>query len=220
MNHLGHNLNIMFDLSDTGSEPLVDQLNKQGYWPARAGKCFAERKYSRAVEICREFLNESPHLVSGRLIYAKSLYYTGQIDLAAEQFHSVLSIDPENLVALKYLGDIKFAAGDKVTALANYQRVLEIDPDCCGLWLSLKIKSKKTTRTVMLRHSSESKIEDKRKPLREIPFYTETMGDLYLSQGHSRLASRVFRSLLEKTNNLRLEEKLIKAEQQIKTKEL
>ncbi|RKX28480.1 MAG: hypothetical protein DRP47_04200 [Candidatus Zixiibacteriota bacterium] len=209
----------MFDLSEQDLEQPADRLGKKGYWPVRAGKYLAEHKYSRAVEICREFLDETPNLISGRLIYAQALYHTGQSDRATEQFHRVLSIDPENLVALKYLGDIKFAAGDEVTALSNYQRVLEIDPGCHGLWSPLKKKSEETTRTMTLHRISETATGDRGKTLRKIPFYTETMGDLYLSQGHARLASRVFRSLIKKNSNPRLEEKLVKAEQQINTKE-
>ncbi len=58
-----------------------------------------------------------------------------------------------------------------------------------------------------------------RAPLRPIPLYTETMGDLYLKQGYPRLAAEVFRTLNEKNENPRLAEKFAQATESIKDKE-
>ncbi len=50
--------------------------------------------------------------------------------------------------------------------------------------------------------------------------YTETVGDLYLQQGFSRLAEEIFSHLQEKNSNPRLAEKLASVREKIKEKEL
>lgn len=202
-------------LPDAG-DSLVERLCTQGYRPAQAAKYLAEKKYSKAVEICKEHLSEEPQSISGRLIYALALYHAGQMESAAEHFYHVLSFDPDNLVALKYLGDIKFAEGDEVAAMANYARILEIDPYCRGLKLDVRETKKETTRTITLSRQTESSIT--RQPL-AVPFYTETIGDLYLAQGHPQLAAEVYRTLNENNHNPRLAEKLSQAERKIRVSE-
>ena len=76
-----------------------------------------------------------------------------------------------------------------------------------------------TTRTITLARGSETRPAPAEAPLREIPFYTETMGDLYMKQGHPRLAAEVFRRLCESGTAPRLGEKLAQAESKIREKE-
>jgi len=201
------------------TESLTDQLAASGYWPARAARFLAEHKYSRAVEICKEGLAEEPRLVSGRTIYARALYHAGQVESATDQFYRVLSLDPDNIVALKYLGDIKYAEGDEFSAIAQYGRVLELDPYCRELTCPVDLPKPEPTRTITIQRAPEEPPKKPRERLRPIVFYTETVGDLYLAQGHSRLAAEVFRSLYERRPSPRLMEKLEQAEKKIQTKE-
>jgi tetratricopeptide (TPR) repeat protein len=200
--------------SGTDNETLVSV----GYWPARAAAYLVEGRYSRAVELCRENLTDDSTVVSGRLIYARALYCAGQLESAADQFFQVLALDPDNVAALKGLGDIRFAEGDVVTAFAHYERVLEIDPDNRGLCSPLRSKRPETTRTITIARGEETSSEKTVPLLREIYFYTETLGDLYLAQGHPRLAQEVFRTLNERQHAPRLVEKLTQAEKMIKEK--
>ena len=212
----------MYD--ETGSNKIntTDTLAATGYWPARAVKYFYQGKYSRAVELCKENLPHHTGPVSARLIYARALYHAGQLDSAAEQFFAVLALDTDNLVALKYLGDLNYKRGNELTAMSYYLRILELDPLCRGLKSDLTGRpgrSKETTRTITINRPGE-KVPPKITPLlREIHFYTETVGDLYLAQGHSRLAAEDFRVLNNREQNPRLVEKLSRAEQKIKEKE-
>jgi predicted Zn-dependent protease len=141
------------------------------------------------------------------------LFHAGQIDSARKQFHELLARDPDNLVALKYLGDISFSDGSEASAMALYSRVLEVDPYCRGLCSPIRQAQTETTRTITLKATSErAGILRQANRLRNIPFYTETIGDLYLAQGYPRLAAEVFRTLSERSPNPRLAEKLTKAE--------
>jgi hypothetical protein len=121
-------------------------------------------------------------------------------------------------VALKNLGDLRFAAGDELAAMAFYQRAMEIDPFCRGLVSVLKMKQKETTRTITLRRADETNADTSRREMPRIPFFTETIGDIYLAQGHPRLAAEVFRTLGE-SGGPRVLEKLQRAEKKARERE-
>ena len=196
------------------SEALTARLAAGGYWPAQAVERLDEGKYSEVILICREHFETSPNLVSGRLAYAVALHLSGQTEAATDGFHHVLSLDP-----LKHLGDIRHAAGDEVEAMAAYRRILEIDPDCRALKLENRKPRTTTTSTITLSRGGESLPSRAEERLREIPFYTETMGDLYMAQGHPRLAAGIFRRLHQQSDSPRIAEKLTRAESKIKEKE-
>jgi len=210
----------MFKPLAQSTDRAVRQLASGGYWAARAVVHLAEGRYSRAVEICREYLPANPDLISGRVILARALFHAGQIDSARRQFHELLARDPDNLVALKYLGDITYADGDETGAVALYERVLEIDPFCRGLCSPINRGRGETTRTITLKSAPERTGSGRLSTqLRQLPFLTETIGDLYLAQGYPRLAAEVFRSLSERSPNPRLAEKLSRAEQGLTDKD-
>src|ERR1700755_1197796 len=82
----------------------------------------------RAVGICEEYLPQQPGHMSGHIVYGQTLYELGRYDEARQVFETALSLDPENLIALRHLGDIARTAGDHHAARVWYQRVLEADP--------------------------------------------------------------------------------------------
>jgi tetratricopeptide (TPR) repeat protein len=197
----------------------IDRLAAAGYHPALAARRVAEGKYSQAVELCREILADNPQLLSAHLIYGKALYLSGQAESAAEQFRHALALDPDNLVALKYLADIHFTGGEEMAAITGYSRILAIDPNTGGLASPLSARSRERTRTITLGRGAEEAGYRARAPLRPIPFFTETMGDIYLSQGHFRLAAEVYRTLSNRNANPRLRDKLTRAEGKLRGKD-
>jgi tetratricopeptide (TPR) repeat protein len=201
-------------------ESLKEILAAKGYWPAEAAHFLSEGKYSRVVELCRENIPAHPYLVSARLVYAQALYYTGQMEVAEKEFHHVLSQDPDNIVALRFLGDIKTRQNDQFGAKTNYQRILQLDPDCQGVKSERAVAAdRSTTRTITLTRKAEASTKSPKPSLREIPFCTETVGDLYLAQGHLRMASEVFRALDRIGHNPRIHEKLLKTEKKLGEKD-
>jgi tetratricopeptide (TPR) repeat protein len=200
--------------------PTVTRLlADQGYWPAWAATALREGRYSEVVELCKQHLSDEPELVSGRTLFAMALFHAGRSESAQDEFFQVLARDPENQIALKYLGDIAYAQGDEIAATAYYGRIQEIDPHTEGLTCAVEPKGMETTRTITLTRGDERTPDDFQSTLRQVPFVTETMGDLYLTQGHPRLAAAVFRTLQQQTTNPRLLEKLAKAEQKTREKD-
>ncbi|HEU4988395.1 MAG TPA: tetratricopeptide repeat protein [Gemmatimonadaceae bacterium] len=82
----------------------------------------------QAIAICREFLPQQPGHMSGHIVYGQALFDAQQFDEARTVFDTALTLDPENLIALRSLGDIARGLGDAATARAWYQRVLDADP--------------------------------------------------------------------------------------------
>ncbi len=193
-------------------------MSAKGYWPAVALEYFKEKKYSRAVELCTLRLTESDNILSGRVVLARALYHSGQVEAAEEEFYRILHKDPENLIALKYLGDIKFSQRDETTSFSYYNRVLEIEPRTAGLASQITRETRETTRVLTLK-KGEEKTTPTRQKLRELPFKTETVGDLLLAQGHPRLALEIFRGLAQKNENPRYLEKIEKIQSSLKYKD-
>src|SRR6202158_2843135 len=82
----------------------------------------------RAIELCRAHLAQMPGHMSGQIVYGQSLYEAGEFDEAKEVFGRALSLDPENLIALRSLGDMALQAGDTADARKWYTRLLDADP--------------------------------------------------------------------------------------------
>jgi hypothetical protein len=90
----------------------------------------------------------------------------------------------------------------------------EIDPSGGELNSDVGVARPQPVRTITISHEAEPTVDDSdaSAPKWKIHFYTETIGDLYLAQGHLRLAAEVFRTLNERNHNHRLAEKLAEAQ--------
>lgn len=81
-----------------------------------------------AIELCRTYLPQQPTHMSGYIVYGQALHDAGHTDESAAVFKQALTLDPENIIALRQLGDISRNAGDNVAAMRWYGKVLELDP--------------------------------------------------------------------------------------------
>lgn len=212
-------LTNMFSRPPDSESSLADELHQHSHWPAAAAKHLAEGQFAEAAQLCRNRLAEEPEVLSGRVIYARALFRTGQTEASAEQFHQVLAADPENIAALKYLGDIKFAQGDELAALSYYDQVLQIDPRSDILKLDICCPQPESTRKLTITHRPERTEAPRRSVRPDVYFYTETVGDLYFAQGHMSLAVEVYRHLCHHGGHPRLIRKLSQAESRLRDKE-
>ena len=95
--------------------PLANELRKTG-------------DLEGAIELCRAHLPDYPEHLSGYVVFGQALYEAGQLDEASSAFSTALTLDPENLIALRHLGDIARDRGDREGAREWYERVLDADP--------------------------------------------------------------------------------------------
>src|ERR1700730_18610878 len=86
------------------------------------------RQPKRAIDTCRAHLAQMPGHMSGQIVYGQSLYEAGEFDEAKEVFSRALSLDPENLIALRTLGDMALQAANTIEARSWYMRLLDADP--------------------------------------------------------------------------------------------
>ncbi len=82
----------------------------------------------QAIGLCREHLPKQPGHMSGYIVFGQALYESGELTEAQSVFEQALALDPENLIALRHLGDIARDVGDDSTARRWYSRVLDADP--------------------------------------------------------------------------------------------
>jgi len=112
----------------------IDELRKKfdenprRYFAPLANEYRKLGDFEQAIFICQEFLPQQPGHMSGHIVYGQALFEASRHDEARTVFETALSLDPENLIALRHLGDIARAHGDIETARAWYRRVLDSDP--------------------------------------------------------------------------------------------
>ncbi|HEX7122058.1 MAG TPA: tetratricopeptide repeat protein [Gemmatimonadaceae bacterium] len=102
--------------------------NPRRYFAPYANELRKHGDFHQAIAICRTHLVAQPAHVSGHIVLAQALHEAGEIDDARTAFEAALGIDPENLIALRYMGDIARERGEIETAKSWYTRVLEADP--------------------------------------------------------------------------------------------
>ena len=116
------------------SSPRIDELRKKfeenprRYFAPLANEYRKAGDVQQAIAICREYLPQQPGHMSGHIVFGQALYEARTFDEAKVVFETALTLDPENLIALRHLGDISLITGDTEGARNWYKRVLEADP--------------------------------------------------------------------------------------------
>lgn len=83
---------------------------------------------TQAIALCRAHLPNQPGHISGHIVLAQALYEARELGESRQIFEASLDLDPENLIALRYLGDIAREQGEPLQARGWYERVLDADP--------------------------------------------------------------------------------------------
>ncbi len=116
------------------SNPRIDELRKKfdenprRYFAPLANEYRKAGDLDQAIEICRTHLQEQPSHMSGHVVFGQALYEAKQFEEGRAVFEAALQLDPENLIALKHLGDIERETGNALKARGWYRRVLDADP--------------------------------------------------------------------------------------------
>ena len=116
------------------SSPRIDELKKKfdenprRYFAPLANEYRKAGDLEQAIQLCRAYLPQQPGHMSGHIVFGQALFESGQFEESKGVFETALTLDPENLIALRHLGDIAHQAGDPAAARQWYQRVLDADP--------------------------------------------------------------------------------------------
>jgi tetratricopeptide (TPR) repeat protein len=106
--------------------PLADAYRKLGL-------------LEEALDICARGISANPKYASGYVVQGKCQYDAGRAERAEDSFKKVLSLDAQNLVALRYLGIIRAGNGDSDGARAYFEQILVLDPDDKDIQLRLEM---------------------------------------------------------------------------------
>ncbi|MEO8334242.1 MAG: tetratricopeptide repeat protein [bacterium] len=116
------------------STARIDELKKKfdenprRYFAPLANEFRKSGDIDQAIVICEEFLPQQPGHMSGHIVYGQALYEAGRLPESRTVFETALGLDPENLIALRHLGDIANGQADVASARSWYMRVLDADP--------------------------------------------------------------------------------------------
>ncbi|MGV3710049.1 MAG: tetratricopeptide repeat protein [Gemmatimonas sp.] len=102
--------------------------NPRRYFAPLANEYRKAGDLAQAIAICREHLPKQPGHMSGYIVFGQTLFEAQSLDDARSVFEQALTLDPENLIALKHLGDIARLKGENSVARRWYARVLDADP--------------------------------------------------------------------------------------------
>src|SRR5215218_7981996 len=110
------------------SSARIDELKKKfdenprRYFAPLANEYRKVGDLDQAIFICEQYLPQQPGHMSGHIVYAQTLFEMARHDDAKAAFESALALDPENLIALRHLGDIARQKGDLGEARMWYER--------------------------------------------------------------------------------------------------
>ncbi len=116
------------------STARIDELKKKfdenprRYFAPLANEFRKAGDIDQAILICEEFLPQQPGHMSGHIVYGQALYEAGKMPESRTVFETALGLDPENLIALRHLGDIARNQSEHDAARNWYRRVLDADP--------------------------------------------------------------------------------------------
>ncbi len=95
--------------------PLADAYRKAG-------------ELDRAIELCKAGLERHPDYVSAHIVYGRCLIDQKNDTGASEVFRKVLTLDPENVLGLRMLGEIAARGGRHDEVVEWLTRLLAADP--------------------------------------------------------------------------------------------
>ena len=116
------------------SSGRIDELKKRydenprRFFASLANEYRKAGDLEQAISLCQTHLAEQPSNMNGHVVYGQALFEAGRYDDAKITFEAALTLDPENLIALRHLGDIACTNGANDQARVWYERVLDADP--------------------------------------------------------------------------------------------
>jgi tetratricopeptide (TPR) repeat protein len=175
--------------------PLADAYRKNG-------------DVDKAIEILERGLEKMPQYASAHVILGKCYYDKGATERAKAEFRRVLELDGENLVALKFMGDILLAEDKRPEASEFYRRILSID--ATNTEVARALKEMETSFVVKEIDLADAKAMRDERP-RELA--TMTLAGIYAAQGYYNKALSIYHDVLEREpGNMEAKEMVAKLE--------
>jgi tetratricopeptide (TPR) repeat protein len=165
-----------------------------------------------AIRVCRRGLKYRPSYVTGHIVLGRSLLESGDLAAAEDEFYKVLTLEPDHLAAIRFLGTIATHNGnqDRSDRLLHRLQVLnplvqdtldrdtQLEADSEGVAAAASV-SDVVMEKVLPEHPAADVVTAALEPVQkeadgdEFPFVSLTLARLYAGQGHRGHAERVVR---------------------------
>jgi len=201
-------------------------------------------QFGKAIEVLQQGLKKFPKMVSARVLLGEIYWMSGDAALARVELEQVVKIAPDNFAAYRKLAVVYRDLGDKHAAAKACEAVLQANPKdremkdlleellggVPGETLKAEDKAAPAKKDEPAAKSTvrlpESPVADKAAatPAEEEPALTmeivaeetdsETLAELYITQGHREKGLEVYRRLVEKDpDNMKLHERIMALEE-------
>ena len=158
--------------------PLADAYRKNG-------------EIDKAIEILEKGLERIPQYASAHVILGKCFYDKGATERARAEFIRVLDVDPENMVALKFMGDILLGENKRADAAEYFKKILAIDPTNEEVAHALKeMEECFAGKEIDLGGGKPARAEHPHE------LATMTLAGIYAAQGYFNKALKIYRDVL------------------------
>jgi tetratricopeptide (TPR) repeat protein len=160
--------------------PLADAYRKNG-------------QVDRAIELCEAGLTRFPDYASAHVILGKCFYDKGATERSRAEFERVIELDGENMVALKFMGDILLAEGKRDEAVSYLRRLISIDPTNEEVAAMLDgLEGEFQGKEINLGASGRTDAVE-----RPDEVATMTLAGIYAAQGYYSKALKIYREILD-----------------------
>lgn len=165
-----------------------------------------------AIRVSRRGLKYRPSYVTGHIVLGRSLLASGDLAAAEDEFCKVLTLEPDHLAAIRFLGTIATHNGDQDRSDRLRHRLRVLNPFVQGV-LDRDVQpeadsegaaadatvSDVVAEKVLPEHPAADAVPAAAEPVQkdadgdEFPFVSLTLARLYAGQGHRGQAERVVR---------------------------
>ncbi len=160
----------------------------------------------QAIAVCKRGLHHHPGFVSGRVALARAYVGKGETERAVKELERVILTAPDNLIAQGLLLNIYEDKHDWDNLEKTVHRILSLDPQ--------DEKAKRSWQKLRARAGSGADPASMENRSGEI--VTQTLAEIYASQGYNDKAFEMYRQLcLREPENPNLHERLADLKQRI-----
>ena len=149
-------------------------------------------KFEEAIRVCQEGLRRRPKYAGAYIVLGRAHHESGDLLAAREAFQRVTQLAPDNLLAYGFLGQIAEARNELSQALDAYRMALTLYP------FDMQIRAAVTRLQARVGDETQSAslaVAEASTAPKE-PLATETLAELYASQGLYERAAQTYEHLM------------------------
>ena len=120
-----------------------EQMLIQGF------RLYKNKQFQEAIEIFQEIVELYPEYKEAYLVLANAYFRKGELDLAADAYEKIKTIDPRDTFPYENMGIVYSKKGQYDKALQEWNRLLEIDPSRKDIREKIKIFERKLNQPTM-----------------------------------------------------------------------